>query len=134
MGPDQKGLSRTYILREVEASLKRLETDYIDLYQSHTDDQQTPLQETLETYSRLIEQGKVRAIGASNYTAERLFQALEVSKERRYPRYESLQPLYNLVRSCRVRDQTGTRLPGERIGSHSLFFFGERISDWKVSL
>ncbi|MGA8029540.1 MAG: aldo/keto reductase, partial [Bryobacteraceae bacterium] len=96
MGPDQKGLSRPYILREVEASLKRLQTDYIDLYQSHQDDRETPLQETLETYSRLIEQGKVRAIGASNHTADRLSQALEVSKERRYSRYESLQPLYNL--------------------------------------
>ena len=96
MGPDQKGLSRSYILKEVEASLKRLQTDTIDLYQSHTDDQRTPLQETLETYTRLIEQGKIRAIGASNYSGERLSEALEVSQERRYPRYQSLQPLYNL--------------------------------------
>src|ERR1700761_5361884 len=69
MGPDQKGLSRAYILREVEASLARLQTDYIDLYQSHTDDPNTPLEETLETYAELIKQGKVRAIGASNYKA-----------------------------------------------------------------
>jgi len=96
MGPDQKGLSHSYILRAVEASLKRLQTDYIDLYQSHTDDRETPLQETLETYAKLIQQGKVRAIGASNYSAERLSQALEVSRERRYPRYETLQPEYNL--------------------------------------
>jgi aryl-alcohol dehydrogenase-like predicted oxidoreductase len=96
MGAGQKGLSRSYILNEVEASLKRLQTDYIDLYQSHTDDGDTPLQETLETYAKLMQQGKVRAIGASNYSPERLSQALEVSKERRYPRYESLQPEYNL--------------------------------------
>lgn len=96
MGPDKKGLSKAYILRAVEDSLKRLQTDYIDLYQSHTDDPQTPLEETLNAFSELIKQGKVRAIGASNYSAERLSQALHVSRERGYPRYESLQPLYNL--------------------------------------
>lgn len=96
MGPDKKGLSKAYILRAVEDSLKRLQTDYIDLYQSHTDDPQTPLEETLNAFSELIKQGKVRAIGASNYSAERLSEALHVSRERGYPRYESLQPLYNL--------------------------------------
>jgi aryl-alcohol dehydrogenase-like predicted oxidoreductase len=96
MGPDQKGLSRTYILRAVEASLARLQTDYIDLYQAHIDDLQTPLEETLEAFTELVTQGKVRAIGASNYTAERLSEALEVSTEHGFARYESLQPLYNL--------------------------------------
>ena len=96
MGPERKGLSRSYILRAVEDSLKRLQTDYIDLYQSHEDDSQTPLEETLETYGRLIQQGKVRFIGASNYGARRLSQALAVSEQFGYPRYESLQPLYNL--------------------------------------
>lgn len=96
MSPDKKGLSREHILRSVEDSLKRLQTDYIDLYQSHIDDAQTPLEETAEVYTRLIEQGKVRAIGASNYSAERLSRALLVSQQLGYPSYQSLQPLYNL--------------------------------------
>jgi aryl-alcohol dehydrogenase-like predicted oxidoreductase len=96
MAPDKKGLSRGHILRSVEDSLKRLQTDYIDLYQSHIDDEATPLDETAETYARLLEQGKVRAIGASNYKAERLSQALLVSEEHGYPSYQTLQPLYNL--------------------------------------
>ena len=96
MGPGSKGLSRAYILRAVEDSLKRLQTDYIDLYQSHIDDAETPLEETLEAYWQLVKQGKVRAIGASNYGAERLAQALEVSQQHGYPSYQSLQPEYNL--------------------------------------
>jgi aryl-alcohol dehydrogenase-like predicted oxidoreductase len=73
-----------------------LQTDYIDLYQSHIDDEKTPLDETLETYARLIEQGKIRVIGASNYKAERLSEALLVSEQHGYPSYQTLQPLYNL--------------------------------------
>ncbi len=96
MGAARKGLSASYIVRAAEDSLKRLQTDYIDLYQAHTDDAETPLEETLGAFARLIEQGKVRAIGASNYTAPRLKEALEISKRRGYPRYESLQPHYNL--------------------------------------
>src|SRR6266446_6769216 len=96
MAPDKKGLSRSYMLRAVEDSLRRLQTDYIDLYQSHQDDPETPLAETLSTYGDLIKQGKVRAIGASNYSAERLAEALLVSRQNGLPRYESLQPLYNL--------------------------------------
>jgi len=96
MGPDLKGLSKTYILQAVEASLRRLQTDYIDLYQSHADDPETALEETLEAYDQLIKQGKVRAIGASNYSAQRLAESLEVSEHTGYPRYESLQPLFNL--------------------------------------
>ncbi len=96
MGPDKKGLSKPYILRAAEDSLRRLQTDYIDLYQSHKDDETTPLQETLEAYSQLVKQGKVRAIGASNYSTERLAHALQVSEQHSYPSYVCLQPLYNL--------------------------------------
>ena len=96
MGPDKKGLSKKYINQAVEASLGRLQTDYIDLYQSHDDDVDTPLEETLEAFGQLIKAGKVRAIGASNYSAKRLAEALRVSEQHGYPRYESLQPLYNL--------------------------------------
>jgi aryl-alcohol dehydrogenase-like predicted oxidoreductase len=96
MGPGEAGLSRPYILRAVERSLQRLQTDYIDLYQSHKDDPQTPLEETLGAFSELIDQGKVRAIGASNYTADRLSQALRVSEENNLPSYQCLQPHYNL--------------------------------------
>jgi aryl-alcohol dehydrogenase-like predicted oxidoreductase len=96
MGPNLKGMSKTYIRQAVEDSLRRLQTDYIDLYQSHADDPETPLEETLEAYDQLIKQGKVRAIGASNYSAARLAQSLEVSEKTGYPRYESLQPLFNL--------------------------------------
>src|ERR1700680_1431029 len=96
MGAGMKGLSKDYILRAAEASLRRLQADYIDLYQAHTDDATVPLQETLEAFGQLVKQGKVRAIGASNYTAPRLSEALDVSKKHGLPRYESLQPLYNL--------------------------------------
>jgi aryl-alcohol dehydrogenase-like predicted oxidoreductase len=96
MGEGRKGLSKAHILRSVDESLKRLQTDYIDLYQSHQDDEETPIEETLETYAQLIKQGKVKAIGASNFSAERLAQALKLSEEKGLPRYESLQPLYNL--------------------------------------
>src|SRR6516162_3919207 len=96
MAPGSKGLSKAYILRAVEDSLRRLQTDTIDLYQSHIDDPQTPLEETLEAYSQLISQGKVRSIGASNYSAERLTQALQTSKLYGLPSYQSLQPEYNL--------------------------------------
>jgi len=96
MGADKKGLSRKYIMQAVEDSLKRLQTDYIDLYQSHDDDKATPLQETLETFTDLIKQGKVRAIGASNYNGERLKEALQVSAENNLAAYQCLQPEYNL--------------------------------------
>ncbi|QJD98132.1 aldo/keto reductase [Mucilaginibacter robiniae] len=96
MGNGKKGLSKAYIIEEVEQSLKRLQTDYIDLYQSHKDDNDTPLQETLEAYDQLIKQGKVRTIGASNYTADRLQEALQISNKHNLPAYVSLQPEYNL--------------------------------------
>lgn len=96
MGPSQKGLSKAYIRAAVEASLRRLQTDHIDLYQSHRDDADTPQAETLSAYADLINEGKVRAIGASNFTAERMKEALDTSARMGLPRYESLQPLYNL--------------------------------------
>jgi len=96
MGAEDKGLSKAYILRAVEASLRRLQTDYIDLYQSHKDDPETPLDETLQAYAQLVKQGKVRVIGASNYDKNRLTEALRLSEENAWPRYESLQPNYNL--------------------------------------
>ncbi|MDB6124660.1 MAG: putative oxidoreductase, aryl-alcohol dehydrogenase like protein [Pedosphaera sp.] len=96
MSADKKGLSKSYILRAAEDSLKRLQTDHIDLYQAHQDDPNTPLDETLSAFAQLIQQGKVRTIGASNYTAERLSEALQISKQKGLPRYESLQPEYNL--------------------------------------
>lgn len=97
MGPGQIGLAPAYIRSAVEASLKRLQTDCIDLYQSHDDDAGTPMEDTLAAYAELIKAGKVRAIGASNFTAARLDQALATSRRFSLPRYESLQPLYNLV-------------------------------------
>ena len=96
MAPGEQGLSRAYILRAVERSLSRLKTDYIDLYQAHRDDADTPIEETLSAFGELIKAGKVRAIGASNFKADRLAEALAVSKEKNLPRYESLQPWYNL--------------------------------------
>ena len=96
MAPDRKGLSAAHIVRSVEESLKRLQTEYIDLYFSHCDDASVPLEETLGAYQKLIAQGKVRAIGASNYTATRLAEALEISRKTGLPRYEVLQTQYNL--------------------------------------
>lgn len=96
MGEGKTGLAPTYIRQSVEDSLKRLQTDYIDLYQAHRDDNDTPLQDTLKTFDALIKEGKVRAIGASNYSASRLDEALKVSKDQGIARYETLQPEYNL--------------------------------------
>lgn len=92
-----KGLSRSWIMREAEASLKRLQTDSIDLYQSHRDDPDTPVDETLEAYAQLVQQGKVRVIGCSNFTADRTRESLAASRKHAWPRYESLQPHYNLA-------------------------------------
>ena len=96
MGPGKVGLPPAYIRQAVEDSLRRLQTDHIDLYQSHDDDTTTPLEDTLGAYADLIRAGKVRAIGASNFTASRLAAALATSQQLGLPRYESLQPLYNL--------------------------------------
>ena len=97
MGDGKVGLAPAYIRSAVEASLKRLQTDVIDLYQSHDDDATVPLADTLGAYADLIQAGKLRAIGASNFGAARLSEALAVSQAQGLPRYECLQPLYNLV-------------------------------------
>jgi aryl-alcohol dehydrogenase-like predicted oxidoreductase len=97
MGDGKVGLSAKYIAQAVEDSLQRLQTDYIDLYQSHKDDPSISVEETLGAFARLIEQGKVRAIGASNFGLHRLEESLRVSRELGLPRYESLQSHYNLV-------------------------------------
>lgn len=96
MGNGKKGLSREHILRSADESLARLQTDYIDLYQSHTEDKETAHEETLAAYAELIKAGKVRAIGSSNFHAPTLREALEISRSKGLPRYESLQPHYNL--------------------------------------
>ncbi len=105
MGPGKQGLKPAYIRQAVEDSLRRLQTDHIDLYQSHDDDADTPLAETLAAFGELIKAGKVRAIGASNYSAPRLAEALEVSASHGLPRYESLQPLYNLCDRAVFEDE-----------------------------
>lgn len=96
MLPTRAGLSRDNIIKACEESLQRLNTDVIDLYQAHRDDGATPMAETLGAFGVLIKAGKVRVIGASNFTAERLLEALRLSAAEGLPRYETLQPLYNL--------------------------------------
>lgn len=96
MGNGRKGLSKKHILQSADESLARLQTDHIDLYQSHTEDKETPLEETLEAYAELIKGGKVRVIGASNFQPATLQSALKIGREKNLPRYESLQPEYNL--------------------------------------
>jgi len=97
MGDGKQGLAPKYIAEAVEASLRRLQTDRIDLYQSHMDDEKTPLEETLSAFDRLVKQGKVRLIGASNYKGARLREAMETSKRNNLTPYATLQPHYNLV-------------------------------------
>jgi aryl-alcohol dehydrogenase-like predicted oxidoreductase len=90
-------LSREHILQAVEASLRRLQTDYIDVYFAHRDDTETPLEETLATFAELVKTGKVRVLGASNYNAARMREALQISRANGYARYEVQQPLYNVI-------------------------------------
>jgi aryl-alcohol dehydrogenase-like predicted oxidoreductase len=116
MGEGRVGLSRRWIRQAVHDSLARLQTDRIDLYQSHDDDQGTPLEETLGAFAELIHEGKVRAIGASNYSAPRLAQALAVSARLGLPRYESLQPLYNLCDRAPYEDELEPLVRAENIG------------------
>jgi aryl-alcohol dehydrogenase-like predicted oxidoreductase len=117
MAPDRKGLSKSYIRSAVEASLRRLQTDVIDLYQSHRDDPDAPQQETLEAYAELIREGKVRAIGASNFTAARMKEALAISAEHGLPRYESLQPKYNLYDRSEYETELEPLCRKEEIGA-----------------
>lgn len=116
MGPGKKGLSRKYMMQAVEDSLRRLQTDYIDLYQSHRDDPETPIEETLSAYADLIKQGKVREIGASNFSADRLAESLKVSTEKGLPRYQSLQPQYSLVERAEFEGPLEELCLREKIG------------------
>lgn len=111
-----KGLSKAWILREAEESLKRLQTDYIDLYQSHRDDLSTPVEETLEAYAQLVNQGKVRAIGCSNFTTERTEQSLAASRQHGWPDYVSLQPQYNLCERANYENQLEPLAVKEHLG------------------
>ncbi|MGZ4098268.1 MAG: aldo/keto reductase, partial [Bacteroidia bacterium] len=96
MGQGKTDVSKKYILKAAEDSLKRLKTDHIDLYQTHKDDENMPVEEALEAYAQLIKEGKVRYIGASNFSAPRLKEAITASEKSNLPRYQTLQPLYNL--------------------------------------
>jgi aryl-alcohol dehydrogenase-like predicted oxidoreductase len=120
MPPAGGGLSKAYIVRAVEDSLRRLQTDYIDLYQSHVDDADTSLEETLGAFGDLIRQGKVRAIGASNYSAARLTQALDLA-QRGLPRYDSLQPLYNLYDRAGYESELGPLCVNRGVGAITYF-------------
>jgi aryl-alcohol dehydrogenase-like predicted oxidoreductase len=116
MGNGRKGLSRKHILRSADESLARLQTDYIDLYQSRTEDKETPLEETLEAYAELIKLGKVRAIGASNFQPATLLSALKISREKNLPRYESLQPEYNLYERAKFEGELENMCRENQIG------------------
>ena len=121
MGQGHKVLRKSYILQAVEASLSRLQIDCIDLYQSHWDDENTPFEEVLGAYEGLLRQGKVRAIGASNLSAGRLAEALEVSKSHRLPRYETLQPHYNLYERASFEGELQALCIRENIGVITYF-------------
>jgi aryl-alcohol dehydrogenase-like predicted oxidoreductase len=110
------GLSRRWIMESVDASLKRLRTDVIDLYQAHKDDPETPLEETLSAFAELMKAGKVRAIGASNYTAPRLKEALDTSARLGLPRYETMQPQYNLMEREGFEAELGPLCAREGLG------------------
>jgi aryl-alcohol dehydrogenase-like predicted oxidoreductase len=113
---EHPGLSPLNIRQAVEGSLRRLQTDRIDLYQAHRDDASVPLEDTLGAFARLIEEGKVRVIGASNYGADRLAEALAVSRRHGLPRYESLQPEYNLVARAGYEDALEPLARREELG------------------
>jgi aryl-alcohol dehydrogenase-like predicted oxidoreductase len=118
---EQPGLSPVNIQLAVEASLKRLQVDCIDLYQAHEDDASVPLSDTLGAFARLIEQGKVRVIGASNYSANRLADALRVSAEHKLPRYETLQPQYNLIDRAGYEKELEALIRRENLGVISYY-------------
>jgi aryl-alcohol dehydrogenase-like predicted oxidoreductase len=121
LGEGRTGLSPRWIRQAVEDSLRRLQTDHIDLYQAHQDDPDTPLEDTLGTFADLIGAGKVRAIGASNYTAARLAEALRTSERLALPRYETLQPHYNLVERARYEAELEPLCRAEGLGVINYF-------------
>jgi aryl-alcohol dehydrogenase-like predicted oxidoreductase len=116
MWPAQPGLSAANIVAAAEGSLRRLRTDHIDLYQAHQDDLQTPQDETLEAFERLVKAGKVRAIGASNFPADRLARSLAVSAERGLARYETIQPKFNLYDRDEVEGELAALAAREQLG------------------
>jgi aryl-alcohol dehydrogenase-like predicted oxidoreductase len=116
MGSQGKGLSAAHIADSAAASLRRLRTDCIDLYQAHIDDPTTRLDETLEAFSELVSEGSVRAIGASNYSEPRLREALRCSEERGFRRFESLQPRYNLIERAEYEGPLEELCAAERLG------------------
>jgi aryl-alcohol dehydrogenase-like predicted oxidoreductase len=118
---EQPGLSPVNVQQAVDRSLQRLQSDYIDLYQAHEDDASVPLEETLGALARLIEAGKVRVIGASNYAADRFADALAVSKQHGLPRYESLQPEYNLVSRSGYEKELEPLIRAEHVGVISYY-------------
>jgi aryl-alcohol dehydrogenase-like predicted oxidoreductase len=115
-GPDGEGLSRAHIMRAIEDSLKRLRTDYVDLYQSHSPDESVPQEETMRAFDDLVKQGKVRAVGCSNFNAPQLREALEVSRRHGLARYESLQPHYNLIWRSEFESELEALCIAEQIG------------------
>jgi aryl-alcohol dehydrogenase-like predicted oxidoreductase len=121
LAPDKKGLKKDYIVKAAEDSLARLQTDYIDLYQSHYDDEATPVEETLRAYDQLIKDGKVRAIGASNFCVERLHESLKVSREQGLASYQSLQPEYNLFDREKYETTLEPFIKEQKIGVISYF-------------
>ena len=118
---EQPGLSPVNLQQAVDRSLQRLQTDYIDLYLAHEDDASVLLADTLGGFARLIEQGKVRAIGASNYNAHRFAEALAVSREHNLPRYEVLQPEYNLLERAGYENELEPLMRAENIGVISYY-------------
>jgi len=117
----RKGLSAKNIQAAVEDSLKRLRTDYLDVYFAHIDNEEVPLHETLDAFSKLIQAGKVRAVGASNFSADRLRQALTVSKDNGLPRYEVMQPLYSLYDRAAFEDELADVAIQEQLGAVGYF-------------
>lgn len=121
MGDGKKGLKKEYILRAVEDSLKRLKTDYLDLYQTHFDDESTPVLETLEAYDQLVKDGKIRWIGTSNMSPERIKESLGTSAEKGLPSYETLQPHYNLYAREKYESQYEPLALGHGLGVFTYF-------------
>ena len=121
MGDGKKGLKKEYILKAVEDSLKRLKTDYLDLYQTHFDDESTPVLETLEAYDQLVKDGKIRWIGTSNMSPERIKESLETSAEKGLPSYETLQPHYNLYAREKYESQYEPLALGHGLGVFTYF-------------
>ena len=121
MGNGKKGLKKEYILKAVEDSLKRLKTDYLDLYQTHFDDESTPVLETLEAYDQLVKDGKIRWIGTSNMSPERIKESLGTSAEKGLPSYETLQPHYNLYAREKYESQYEPLALGHGLGVFTYF-------------